>query len=71
LKLETSTTPQMKGLELLFPKNTNLLVPVYTEKKLQRTENCKKCENRKSAVIFALFVIQLFSAILNIFDMLI
>ena len=49
LKLETSTTTQMKGIELLFPKNTNLAGPVYTEKKLQPAENCKKCENRKSA----------------------
>ena len=38
----------MKGIEPLFPVNTNLLGTVYTEQKLERIENCKKCENRKS-----------------------
>ena len=47
--LETSTVAQMKGLEPLFSENAIPLGPVYTEKKLQPFENCKKCQYRKSA----------------------
>jgi len=50
LKLETSTTPQMKGLELLFPKNTNLLVHLYTEKKLWRTEKVQKVRKSQKCI---------------------
>jgi hypothetical protein len=40
----------MKGLELLFPKNTNLLVPVYTEKKLRRTEKVQKVRKSQKCI---------------------